>query len=340
MAWVENSHSRGEIDRAGDRLTMGISGDLFEYFSAYNVMDKWRASHDFPLNTLQVSLRRRANRVDTDAIVAQRMKRVPSIISKLRREDRMRLSRMQDLGGCRAIVSDVSQVYSLRELYQISRDRHELANERDYIEDPKDSGYRGIHLIFKYKSDRSPTFDNHRIEIQLRTKIQHAWATSVEIAGLFTNSPLKSSIGPEEWLDFFKLSSSAFSIFEGTRPCHDYLSESEIFHQLTQIENRLNARATLYRFSATHKVLEGLGTGKSSYYLLTLDSAANESRIEEFARATTANDAYASAEKLHASSENIDVVLVSSDNLDMVSRAYPNYFVDTEYFLHLIEKAI
>ncbi len=43
------------------------------------------------------------------------------------------------------------------------------------------------------------------IELQLRTRLQHEWATAVETMGTFLQSSLKSSQGPEEWLDFFSL---------------------------------------------------------------------------------------------------------------------------------------
>ncbi len=39
--------------------------------------------------------------------------------------------------------------------------------------------------------------------MQIRTAVQHSWATAVEVVGAFTAQSLKSSQGNEKWLDFF-----------------------------------------------------------------------------------------------------------------------------------------
>lgn len=74
----------------------------------------------------------------------------------------------------------------------------------DYVQEPKESGYRSIHFIYKYKSENKDV-DGAKVELQVRTKLQHSWAMAVETAGLITSTPLKSSMGSEEWLDFFKI---------------------------------------------------------------------------------------------------------------------------------------
>lgn len=334
MDWVTRNNSRSKIDRAGDILASD-DDDLFKYFEAYSIMDNWRASHAFPLNTIQMTLRRRSRQIDKNAIIAQRLKRAPSIITKLTRENSMKLSRMQDIGGCRSIVTDVKDVYALLNRYQRSQDRHEIATLKDYITDPKDSGYRGIHIIYKYKSDRNNAYNNQRIEIQLRTHAQHAWATSVEIAGIFTNAPLKSSIGPKDWLAFFKWASSAFSLTEGTNCLHPDLEPSEILLNFKKIETKLNALEGLERFSNTHRLLSRLTSSKEEYFLLILDSDKNETEVMKFYNMLSANVVYAEKEKKFRDSNLIDVVLVKSENIENLSKAYPNYFVDTKEFIEI-----
>jgi (p)ppGpp synthase/HD superfamily hydrolase len=58
-------------------------------------------------------LRVRIRNVEQKALVAQRPKRSSSIINKLVREPDMKLSQMQDLGGCRTILSTVLAVNAL-----------------------------------------------------------------------------------------------------------------------------------------------------------------------------------------------------------------------------------
>lgn len=66
----------------------------------------------------------------------------------------MSLTQMQDIGGCRAVTSKIEEVYRLKDLFEESRFDHEFKNEKDYIYQPKDDGYRGIHLIYKFRATR------------------------------------------------------------------------------------------------------------------------------------------------------------------------------------------
>ena len=175
--WVRPRYSRGDVRKAGQVLiNQGASAE--ERYKAYEVMNNWRTSHGFPLNTFQMSLRSKSKQISGDSLVAQRLKRAPSIISKHERFPKMDLSRMQDLGGCRAIMPSVEDVYTLLESYNRSQIKHKRLNLKDYIKDPKPSGYRGIHLIYSYNSDRQTTYNKLQIEIQMRTQVQHAWATA------------------------------------------------------------------------------------------------------------------------------------------------------------------
>jgi hypothetical protein len=69
---------------------------------------------------------------------------------------------------------------------------------------PQKSGYRGIHLVYRYNG-RKTEYNGLKIEIQIRTVIQHAWATAVETVGMFTQQALKSSQGEQDWLRYFAL---------------------------------------------------------------------------------------------------------------------------------------
>ncbi len=95
----------------------------------------------------------------------------------------------------------------------------ELRN--DYIRNPKEDGYKSIHLIGKFKNSEG---ELRSIELQIRTKVQHSWATAVEIVDLFTNQSLKSNSGKTIWKDFFKHTSDQFALLENSI----YLNSSEI----------------------------------------------------------------------------------------------------------------
>src|ERR1700733_10928886 len=91
-----------------------------------------------------------------------------------------------------------------------------LVKKFDYIQNPKPDGYRGIHLIMKYFSNSQKAFNDQKIEIQVRSKSQHAWATAVETCQTFTGQSLKSKVksADEKWLRFFALMSSAIAARE------------------------------------------------------------------------------------------------------------------------------
>ena len=145
MAKINPLFSKRQVARAGDILR-DTSSSREDRNWAMSVLSNWRGIHSYPINTFQATLRDKLRNMDNDALVAQRLKRAPSIISKLQRFPGMKLSRMQDIGGLRAVVSDLEKVFDLKENYKNSRFQHELVGEKDYIKSPKETGYRGIHL--------------------------------------------------------------------------------------------------------------------------------------------------------------------------------------------------
>src|SRR5438094_497987 len=132
MNWTTLDYSKGQVDAAGRLLASGL-GTPAEIDTALDVLNNWRAAHSFPLNTLQMGLRQRARHTYEHALIAQRLKRVPSIVQKLRRFPSMNLSRMQDIGGCRAILESVGQVRKVLAAYGRSKQQHQFISEKDYI---------------------------------------------------------------------------------------------------------------------------------------------------------------------------------------------------------------
>lgn len=184
MSSCDLKHSKSSVNRAGATL---LSNDSTGHDAAKEVLDNWRACHVTPLNSFQKSLRRRLSNLDSDALVSQRLKRTPSILAKLERNPKMVLSRMQDIGGIRAVVKDMHKVREIEASYKKGTTVFNVVQGgKDYINYPKTSGYRSIHIIFKCNNGFS-------IELQIRTQIQHAWATAVETMGTFLKHSLKSS---------------------------------------------------------------------------------------------------------------------------------------------------
>lgn len=326
MALITSKYSKKEVSRAGITL-LDDSSD--QHYFAKGVLDNWRACHVSPLNSFQTSLRRKLPQIDTSALVSQRLKRSPSILSKLERNPKMMLARMQDIGGIRAVVKNMQKVRELEASYKKGTNVFSVANgSKDYINYPKVSGYRSIHLIFKCKNGYS-------IELQIRTQVQHAWATAVETMGTFLSHSLKSSEGPEKWLDFFSLASSAFAILESTPRIEMYeaLSDEETFEKLLAQEKKLDVINKLsgFKVAASH-IKDDKNMGR--YHLVTLDLENMMVYIQSYGQneIIIANKDYSEKEAEAKAGKNIQVVLVTSESIVALKKAYPSYFLDAELF--------
>jgi putative GTP pyrophosphokinase len=131
---------------------------------------------------------------------------------------------------------------------------NELVNENDrydYMLQPKQSGYRGIHDVYKYraKTDSGAYWNGLQIELQYRTLVQHAWATSVELSDALTANRTKFSQGSADNTRFFQICSELLARrYEGSHSClatashvelvdewYDIESRAQLFHQLKSV---------------------------------------------------------------------------------------------------------
>lgn len=345
MAFPTLQYSRTQVNKAGKILISKDPTDEEKEW-AENVLLNWRACHGYPINTFQSTLRKRLGAIDSQAIVAQRLKRAPSIIGKLKRFDKMQLARMQDIGGLRAIVQSLPKVKRLVDLYKHPGGfAHELISVYDYIENPKSDGYRCIHLIYRYKNKNSPHYNGLLVELQVRTKLQHAWATAVETMGIFLKQALKASQGEIKWLEYFRVVSSAFAHIEKTQlvPNYEQLDKAKTFKAVKKSEDQLKVLNMLQGFSlAADNILERPREMKNSYHLIILDYHEKITHIKPYARdqLDTASKDYAHWEARANKGEPIEVVLVSAGSIELLRKAYPNYFLDTKEFIRNVSKII
>src|SRR3989338_7843502 len=344
MTWTKPLYGKAKVDRAGHILMNKDSTEEAKE-EALTILNNWRSSHGYPMNTFQARLRQMSKKVDENALVVQRLKRVPSIIKKLKREQTktMNLSQMQDLAGCRSVLLGVDKVNELTEIYRKSRGlKHRKVREKDYIKDPKQDGYRSVHLIYKYKSDKINTYDGLLIEIQIRSKIQHSWATAIEIVDLFTRQAIKSNEGEEEWKEFFKLVSSAFAKMENQKEVNGTPTDSkELYTAIKEKVDKLKIFSKMENWSQALKVIEPK-LKELNFFLLELDvSDENNARLsvrgypEE--SESLATEHYLEAEKLQGNNPDKDVVLVGAKSVEELKKAYLNYFANSKEFLSYLK---
>lgn len=333
--WTKPAFTHGTVNKAGEILRHPrITVDQLEW--ALGVLNNWRSSHSFPLNTFQVNLRRTASKFDSAALVAQRLKRASSVVLKLQRYKTMQLVQMQDVGGCRVVLNTVQEARLVHKQYLGGGMKHQLVNAKDYIEKPKDTGYRGIHLVYRYNSDRSETYNGLLIEMQIRSRLQHAWATAVETVDTFLQFALKSSEGPAPWLSFFTHMGSVFAQIEGTPQAPGTPSDpKELRQAVRDMANSLHVIERLEAYGFALSLVLEKENPKAHFYLLRLEPTNRKLDVTTYTRGQLeqATVDYLKAEKDVAQSGIAEVVLVAADNLAALRLAYPNYFLDTTEFL-------
>lgn len=335
--WATAKNSKKAVMRAGECL-IAPEADLDQYLLAMDVLSNWRAAHAYPMHSLLMMLRKKALLIDRKAIVVQRLKRTPSIVEKLSRYPDMKLHRMQDISGCRAIVSTVKDVERLGLLIIKSRTRHRLHKVDNYIDSPKETGYRGIHLVYKYNGDKSE-YEDYFVELQLRSKIQHAWATAVEIVDTFTKQALKSSRGSKDWLDFFSCVGAEFAKLE-KRAVGSNVENVDTRLETERLAYKLKVSARLKAFAVSANHITKKDGSKTDYFLLELKEDAKNIQVTQYKTSEfdEATAAYLEKEKIAKSDPTYDVVLVAASSMHALHRAYPNYFADSREFLKYLDR--
>lgn len=209
-------YSKTQVNRAGELLVEHLRASAAsgrrvgesraELIEAIDIIDWWRGEHAKPLSRVATNLRDYAA-AEGGPVITQRLKRLPTMVGKMFRTPGMKLARMEDIGGVRAVLPSQDAAYRvagrLRRNWTITR-------FRDYVAEPKADGYRALHLINR----------NHGrlIEVQLRTRLQDAWANSVEIDARWVAPGLKFGAGPRELRDFYLVLGEFLAIADQNLP--------------------------------------------------------------------------------------------------------------------------
>jgi putative GTP pyrophosphokinase len=206
--------SKTSVDKAGAVLRSWRDGTIdlhdpetgLRLVAAIQTVWEYRTQFQYPLTKVNANLRHYVKATNCEVLIAQRLKRLPRIMEKLHRHPRMRLSQMQDVGGCRAILPSERAVRNV--LAGITRN-WDLITVDDYITEPKADGYRGVHAIVRR--------DGVPIEVQLRTFGQQDWADEVERADGLVQYAMKDGEGPPEVRRYLNLLSDIIAAAEGGR---------------------------------------------------------------------------------------------------------------------------
>ena len=351
--------SKKDVVRAGIALTNdNLINDEESFQKTMDVLTYWRDSHVFPLNNAHQLLNKFVLKVDENAFIAKRLKRFDSIKKKLQRFEQMQLKNMQDIGGIRVVVTTLEQVNSIfntlaQEVY--FHNNGQFIKFDNYIEKPKDDGYRSLHMVGKFNTD---DHDERKIEFQIRTKLQHSWATSLEIVDIFTGQNLKGNAGFANYQTFFKNISDQFQIMENLKGfknndkgtflkeyLRDAITNRKNINQCLEITEFLDRKIgnnsieqqLKYYCETAKKINHDLSSGKfaNGFVLIQLDTDTQKIDYDFFPKEnhSEASLKYSYYEKEFSKQKHLIVTLLSTDAMGGLKQAYPNYFADSEFFL-------
>lgn len=335
--FAQPRYTRSRVNAAGKRIRHNRAT-----IDDWLVLENWRLSHAWVLNTFQMNLRNRARGID--AKVVQRHKRRVTILDKLHREPNMALSNMHDIAGCRVIFASVEDLNNYRAAVHDSRSRHQLQEQPEqynYLMRPKPSGYRGVHDVYRYEvlSERGSAWNGLSVEIQYRTQVQHAWATAVEVADLTTESRIKFNEGAELQRVFFRLASELLSRgLEEAPSCCPEMTNLDLVEEFVRVALVSGLWASLNMLEAAKAQPSSRQHAILIYHLDPMITAAERLEVRRFETSTRALQELGQLEQ--SLGDTADVVLVRADTEDSLREAYSNYYSDVRSFLSYVKTSI
>ena len=185
-------------------------------------------------------------------------------------------------------------------------------------------------------------YNGLQVEIQLRSKLQHAWATAVETAGAIKNQALKSSEGNAGWLRFFALAGSWLAIKERSPVVPETPSDPVTLRDsLVRLATDLNVVGTLDDYRTFISYAPERLPSHCHYFLLERRPDERSMTVSGFRKSRLAGAAklYEEREEEIRGIDGAEVVLVAMDSVANLRAAYPNYLFDTDLFIKELDLA-
>ena len=340
------------IRKIGEKLREGIELTEEEKLE----FDNFREAHNIIIKLFTIELKK--VNFSNQHLTASRNKRIETIISKLRRPEKPKLDRIHDIAGTRIIfeniksLEDYIDILENTELVNFKEKINEDKNRYNYIKNPKSDGYRSIHKVFYYSSnipystlnEKRFNLENKKIELQLRTRLQHIWATTVEIYDIINKSNIKTGthnkLETKEGL-FFKKCSLVFEGIESNDVEKIKININEIFRDkdLVEIYNRLKGIKNIKNIQLPKTLgsdevfilITDLNKGKTTFF--TTDPIEKNDKQDTF----LINASYRRLEEKNTKGEYILLLLTLGD-IKKLKNVYPNYFLNTNKFISILKK--
>lgn len=310
------TYSNSDYKKLGDRIRADIN-NISD--TDYEMLQYLRTSYKKPLSTIFNCIEQLAHKVDSNCVCTYRIKRIESIISKLIRFPEMQVNRAEDIAGCRCILTSENKVYELLNLIQKKEKSlpFEIKGKiNDYISNPKESGYRSLHINVTLRED------NKRIEIQIRCLEHHNWATLVEITDLLYGLRLKEfgeQSNPDLYMLHFLLSKDpkTLSVYD-----INHIADTIIKYEYLQTIGTVFAN----NYIDVRKHWNSLKL-QSKHFFLISTSKTGIPEIQGFSYFDDAESQYFESFIKNRSKNNIVLTHLKNTNFAKISVAYSNYFL-------------
>ncbi|MFI3240403.1 MAG: hypothetical protein R3Y22_07440 [Bacteroidales bacterium] len=319
--------SKKQLIKLGKRLRdadLPVAEDL-QYLQDY------RLSFNDAISTIFESLCEMSYNVNKDAICTFRIKRLDSIIGKLRRlTGILQLDKMGDIAGCRCIMSCDDEVYTLVDLI---KNKLNVIRENVYMgENPKYTGYRSIHLYVLSEEGKT-------IEIQVRTVDHHDWGTFVEMVDHIYDIRVKEQIRNESsaelYDDFEKLHRVLADLkynlsYEQKRFIIDMTIKHDIIGALDVkfVNNTIHVRQNLYNC-----------TENTSAFLMALGKN-NKPSVVGFSDYREAETEYYRMFEASGGTVNLVLITIPNATFKKIAVAYANYLLYSHKFTQYLYEII
>ena len=323
--------SKSKIDKAGELLSCDAMENVEKYIEAEDVFNSYRSAHLAPLMQTTILLQKWMDKSGKGYYIAMRLKRRPQILRKLKRFH-VRLSQLQDIAGARIILErnhDVEEIVDyLRSSFKTQSDIR-LLRDVDYrVRGRDDSGYRARHIVLQN--------GGYKIELQLRSRIQHYWAETVERTSVVYGHFLKELQGDPCVLEYFKQLSDVLYEFEaGRRPTHpqrirlDRLySKALAIIQTSDTRNVLVSHPDLNVLKTLTEVSSRKKKSGIANWILIFDWKTGDF-VNWLAASDDSQEAialYAQNEKDYLSEDGFEVVLVGASDPTTIEKTHSHYF--------------
>ena len=185
MAKDLNRSTQDQLMAIYDKMSVDEYLSLFhaDYDPVYSMLMNYQCAvmeveTKFNILNNRLSLQDEHNPIES---IKSRVKSIDSIVRKLEKKKlpitiESVTENLQDVAGVRVICSFIDDIYKIEECF-LAQEDITLINRKDYIKNPKPSGYRSLHLIIKTpiytENGRKEMF----VEIQMRTIAMDFWAS-------------------------------------------------------------------------------------------------------------------------------------------------------------------